>query len=618
MQSAPHIEVPQINRSRSLKSPDSVISVRSCSLTAFLLLAALALPAAAPAAEPALAGYSDFAALSKQLEALAKPDLCQITSLAKSPGGREIWLVTIGRGDIDKKPAILIVGNVEAAHLVGSELATRMARRLVENAEDEATKDLLEQYTFYIIPRPNPDGGEAFFRSPRQERAGNDTRTDDDRDHEIGEDPPDDLNGDGLITMMRVTDPAGSHMPHPDDDRVMIEADAKKNETGRYTLYIEGKDDDHDEQLNEDGAGGVSFNRNWTFNYPYFKPGAGPNQVSEPETRAIADFAYDHTNIAAVFCFSPEDNLMHPWKPADNQGRIKNAIQKDDAAYMDYIADQYRKLHGGKDAPPSPKGEGSFSQWAYFHYGRWSLAARGWWIPKVDAEKSSDAKSSDEKASNDKPESKESGEKKNDAKDPKADNAKKSDDKKSTENRGATEVNALRWFERENIDGFVPWKAIDHPDFPNKTVEVGGFKPFVLLNPPAKELDALAEKHSQFIAEFLKLLPKLELTEVKVEPLGGGVHRISCEVFNSGYLPSMSEMGRLNGAAYPLQIELQLPEQTTFLKGTPRAQVARPASRGGNAHTTWLIRTPDGKPASGKIVVYAPAVGRAESAIELK
>ena len=99
MQSAPHIEVPQINRSRSLKSPDSVISVRSCSLTAFLLLAALALPAAAPAAEPALAGYSDFAALSKQLEALAKPDLCQITSLAKSPGGREIWLVTIGRGD---------------------------------------------------------------------------------------------------------------------------------------------------------------------------------------------------------------------------------------------------------------------------------------------------------------------------------------------------------------------------------------------------------------------------------------------------------------------------------------------------------------------------------------
>ena len=43
---------------------------------------------------------------------------------------------------------------------------------------------------------------------------------------------------------------------------------------------------------------------------------------------------------------------------------------------LPYNAEQYRKLHGGKDAPGSPKGEGSFSEWAYFHYGRWSLAAR--------------------------------------------------------------------------------------------------------------------------------------------------------------------------------------------------------------------------------------------------
>ena len=603
MQSASHVELHK-EMQRVLKLIRSVISVRSCSLPAFLILAALALPAAASAAGPAIEGYSDFAALTKQVAALAKPDVCQVTSLAKSPGGRDIWLATIGRGDVNKKPAILIVGNVEAAHLAGSELAVRMARRLVENADEEATNQLLDRYTFYVIPRPNPDGSEAFFRSPRHERAGNDTRTDDDRDHQIGEDPPDDLNGDGLITMMRVADPAGKHMPHPDDARVMIEADAKKNETGKYTLHIEGKDDDHDEQFNDDGAGGVSFNRNWTFKYPYFKPGAGANQVSEPETRAVADFAYDHTNIAAVLCFSPEDNLMHPWKPVDNQGRIKTAIQKDDAAYVDFLAERYRKLHGGKDAPPSPAGEGSFSQWAYFHYGRWSLAARGWWIRKIETEKPDNAKTDDQ----------ESGEKKNDAK---ADEVKKAEAKKSTETRGATEVNALRWFEREQIDGFVPWKTIDHPDFPNKTVEVGGFKPFVLLNPPAKELDALAEKHSQFIVEFLKLLPKLELADVKVEPLGGGVHRISCEVLNSGYLPTMSEMGQINGTAYPLQIELQLPEKTTFLKGTPRAEVARLAGRGGKAELTWLIRAPDGKPATGKIVVYAPAVGRAESTVKL-
>jgi hypothetical protein len=587
-------------------------------LAALLVVSAFVASIPLAAAAPALEGYTDFATLSKQVAELVKPGLCTVASLTKSPGGRDVWLITIGRGEVDKQPAILIVGNVEAAHLIGSELVVRIARRLVETADQEATKELVGRYTFYIIPRPNPDGSEAFFRSPRHARGGNDRRTDDDRDHQIGEDPPDDLNGDGVTTMMRVADPAGKHMPHAEDSRVMIEADAKKNETGRFTLYIEGKDDDHDEQFNEDGSGGISFNRNWTFNYPYFKPGAGPHQVSEPEARAIADFAYNHPNIAAVFCFSPEDNLTHPWKAADNQGRIKTSIQKDDAAHVDYIAEQYRKLHGGKDAPPSPAGEGSFSQWAYFHYGRWSLAARGWWIPKIEPEKQNDSdqkRSAVDGTATTRSDASESADKKSPVK---AEVAQKGEDKKPTETRGAAEVNALRWLEREKIEGFVPWTSIEHPDFPKKSVEIGGFMPFVLLNPPAKELDSLAEKHSRFLVEFLKLMPKLEVADAEVEPLGGGVHRISCEVFNSGYLPTMSEMGQVNGAAYPVQIELQLPGKTTFLKGTPRSQVDRLAGRGGKSEVTWLIRIPDGKPVTGKIVVYAPAVGRAETSIELK
>ena len=579
----------------------------------------------AAAAPVAIEGYSDFKSLTEQVQSLARPDLCTIRALAKSPGGREVWLVTIGKGQVDQKPAVLVVGNVDAGHLVGSELAVRMARSLVEKADDDSVKRLLERYTFYFIPRPNPDGSEAFFRAPLQSRAGNDAHTDDDRDFEIGEDPADDLNGDGVITMMRVADPAGKYMPHREDARVLIEADPKKNEVGRYSLYVEGKDDDHDEAYNEDGSGGVSFDRNWTFKYPFFKIAAGPNQVSEPETRAVADFAFDHANIAAVFCFSPEDNLMNPWKPTDGQGRIKTAIQKDDAAHMDYIAEQYKKIHGGKDAPPSPAGEGSFGGWAYFHYGRWSLAARGWWIPKLEPAKK-DGKNDDAAK---KESEKEDGSTVAGAAAEGADQAtkKKSGKEKSgkeqptdtkPETRGADQVNALKWFDREEIDGFVPWTPVEHPDFPGKKVEVGGFKPFVLANPPAKELDALAEKHHQFLLEFSKYLAQLQIADVKVESLGGGVYRIACHVLNTGYLPTMSEMGRLNRGAYPLQVELTLPEKTQFLKGTRRAELARLAGRGGKAEMNWLVRTPEGKPAEGKIAVYAPAVGRAESPVELK
>ena len=44
--------------------------------------------------------------------------------------------------------------------------------------------------------------------------------------------------------MMRVEDETGDYFPHPDDPRVLIQADAKKNEKGKYRLLVEGKDDE--------------------------------------------------------------------------------------------------------------------------------------------------------------------------------------------------------------------------------------------------------------------------------------------------------------------------------------------------------------------------------------
>ena len=103
----------------------------------------------------------------------------------------------------------MIVGNVYAPQLVGSELAVRMARRLIERAAaDKQVKELLDRFTFYIIPRPSPDASEAFFQKPFREREGNLRKTADQRDPDAG-DVAEDLNGDGLITMMRVADPTG-------------------------------------------------------------------------------------------------------------------------------------------------------------------------------------------------------------------------------------------------------------------------------------------------------------------------------------------------------------------------------------------------------------------------
>jgi murein tripeptide amidase MpaA len=197
---------------------------------------------AAPAwANPALDGYANYVALTEQVRKLDESDLVELRSLGKSLDGRDIWLIVVGTGEADKKPAIVVVGSVQPAHIVGSELALRAAQKLVAKAgTDEPTKKLLEQRTFYFVARPDPDGTEKCFRGPFREPAGNARKTDDDRDFSFGEDGPDDLNGDGWITQMRIEDETGKLIPHPGEPRILIPADSKKDERGKYRVLTEG------------------------------------------------------------------------------------------------------------------------------------------------------------------------------------------------------------------------------------------------------------------------------------------------------------------------------------------------------------------------------------------
>ena len=548
------------------------------------------------------AGYTDYEKFRFRVRELGRSDLVTVKSLATTLGGREIYLLKLGHGEIDKKPAMLIVGGVESDRLAGGEICIAMAMRWSrQHKKDAALTKLFDRYTIYIIPRPSPDATERCFGKPYGLSATNQRPTDDDRDGVTDEDPPEDLNGDGWITKMRVEDPAGLYMPHPQDARVMIKADPKKGERGRYRLLSEGKDNDGDEAWNEDGPGGVRFNKNFTFAYPFFKVGAGPHQVSEIETRAIADFAFSRPNIAMVVSFTPEDNLMHPWKP--NAGaeskRIKTTLFTDDAAYVKRIAEKYRKIHGEKNAPTSPKGAGSFSEWAYFHYGRWSFASRPWWIPKP---KDAVAKTGDAK--------------KTDGKD-KKENDKDKADKKADDKRGTDQLNTLRWLKREKIDGFVEWTEVKHADFPGRKVEVGGFKTLLTQNPPHKQISVLAEKQAKFAVELLGQMPRVSIGETKVESVGEGVFRLQVTVVNTGYLPTLSKMGAISQLTFPLILSLELPKGAKLVTGHLRTHLGPLAGTNGRSKHTWLILAKDAKARTVRASVASPSVGKSEKTVKL-
>jgi hypothetical protein len=507
-------------------------------------------------------------------------------------------------------PAIAVVAGVGPSFVAGIELIDKLVVQLQDPANASA-QQLLARCTVYVIAQPAPEASQW----PGTDLATNATPTDDDHDGRVDEDGPEDLDGDGYITQLRVKDPAGQWWAHPLDPRVLTPVKPELNEQGEYSLYTEGIDNDGDHRFNEDGPGGVDFNKNWTWNYPENQLGAGPWPVSEPETRAVADFLYDHPEIAVVYTLGPQDNLAHPWEAANDGGNIKTGVLGGDAPVLKYISDQYKKNFETEGVPPGASGDGSFGYWAYFHYGRWSLLAQPWWVPteKKEEAKPAEAPPSAEASVGAELAPPTEGSPEGGASSTPTDPATASvwDEK---DERGQADIRKLKWLEEQGIDGFAPWTVIDHPDFPGQQVEVGGFRDAAIES--RVPLDGLAEKHLAFLNEVAVLLPKLSLDNVKSTALGGGVWRIEARVVNTGFLPSFSEMGELSRQHQRLQATLALPSGATLLKGHPREGLPRLPGNGGSAELNWLVSgLKDG--ATLKLEVSAPAVGSASADIVL-
>jgi hypothetical protein len=291
---------------------------------AILLGALVSLPLGAQAR--ATDGYHNAQRLAAVLDSVAraKPALVRVTTLATSPGRRPVQLVRLGGSE--DKPALLILAGAYGPQLASSEVALRIVRDIARrHGSDTAVTRLLAENTIYVVPRINPDASEAYFGALRWERRGNDLSSDDDRDHVADEDGADDLNGDGLITMMRVRAPDGEWIADAVDPALMRRADATKGERGVYKIFTEGRDDDGDERYNEDGPGGTDLSRNFSNNFPWFTPHSGLHPFADVESRAIAEFLSTQLNVAGVYVLGMQDNVLRAWEGRTVPGISGNA-----------------------------------------------------------------------------------------------------------------------------------------------------------------------------------------------------------------------------------------------------------------------------------------------------
>lgn len=535
--------------------------------------------------------YRNFREIFLKTEMLVReyPALCSVKSLVKTAGGKEILILTIGTGEKDQKPAIAVLGGIDGNYPAGRELALGFAENLLRESENPDIKKLLNSLTFYVFPDISPDASESYFSGLKYERNTNSRSTDNDRDFLFDEDPCEDLNGDGLITLIRVSDPAGTFVESDDDKRIMVAADLSKGQTGSYFVYPEGIDNDKDGKFNEDGPGGVTANRNFTFNYEEYGQNAGYHAISEPETKAVADFLFDHFNIYLTIAFGPQDNLGQPMKASEKQPELTpvdqgmgrgtgmgrgasrepvdrriTSILKKDEIINKLVSEKYHEITGARGAPSATQTPGNFMDWAYYHYGRYSFSTPGWWYPA-------------EKGKN-------------------------------------NEVAFLVFAEKNGItDPFVPWTEIKHPDFPGKKTEAGGIKPFIMNNPPADTLGDMIYKHYKFITAVAAMHPELEFLDTKIENTGDNLFRITLKVHNRGVFATTAEAGSINQWTRIMRLILEPSKGQTLVSGQ-KIQRVQWLEGGATAEFSWLI---SGKGSVG-ISAGAINVGTIKTTLELK
>jgi hypothetical protein len=557
-------------------------------------------------------GYHNYSNFEKKLKQLAA-DYSKVIHLqnhGETLGGKGIWSVTLSAGKSESKPAVLIVSGVNGEDLAGCEVSLHFIQSVAENYGkiDSITK-MLDQTTYYIFPNVNPDASEAWFSKPQYARSLNNRPMDLDNDGKIDEDGYDDLDNDGQITWLRITEPGGEWFEDKDYPGLLKKANTAKNEVGVYRLIREGFDNDGDGQLNEDEPGGVNFNQNFTFKYKYFAPGSGFHQISEVETRAVVDFAFAHPNISAVFSFSPDDNLIHPWEsakgpPVKPAGRMSmkptEQVEKDDEPYFSHISENFKKITGLDNLPGSENGQGAVNEWAYYHFGRWSFSTPTWWPPEDRGKIDTTATEADSAKKD----------------------VKKTDNKKSVkmsggESKKTKDQRLWDWLKATNQqDAFIQWKEIKHPDYPDNRVEVGGFKPFAAMNPPVDSLLSISKTFFPFLFKLGSWLPRIDLQNLKVENLHNNVYRVTLSIVNLGYLPTNTQIGIQNKWCPKIKLALDLTETQQLVSGKVLQFVDRLDGSGGSKEISWMLMGKKGD--SVNISIGSPMTGTVQRNVKLQ
>lgn len=519
---------------------------------------------------------------------LTQPESFRIASSRAGTPIEGLRFTASGSSPVLNKPAILVVANLDGRRPDASEVARKLAERLSAGGDGAAA--LLEAATIYVIAEPNPDAAALAAATPLIESVATGTGRDNDRDGLVGEDPPADVDGDGLVTWMRVPDPDGTWLASPFDPRVNVEADAAHAERGKWKLVREGFDADGDGEASEDAAQDAEVNRNFPAGFEEHSAQGGLFAGDEPEARGLMDFVLEHPELALVITLDDQDTLVSAPEttkdPATGGGFFFGPRELPDGKLLQSDADVLAELgrRFGEYAEDAPEAEsmvpGSFQRWCYEQRGILTLDSALWVMPteapeaapdEAEAEVEEEAMEAVEEAPASQPTEEEGPD---------------------TWRKASDDVGRLEWVDATGEAWrFVDWHAFDHPQL--GPVEIGGWAPYAKVRPPAEVVERVADEQWQLLTSLTEVLPRVEVASFTAEDLGKGLWRVEARIEDPALMPLVTRAAARARTATRARVELELPNKASVIAGQSPGFIRSLDGLGRSdegAEFTWLVQ----------------------------
>ena len=457
--------------------------------------------------------YYKYDELEKNLKYFSEkyPELCDLESICVTEENRNVYAMTITNkktGAALDKPAFHIDGNTHAGEVTGSMAAMHAIDVLLTGyGEDKVITKILDRMTIYVVPRISPDGAETYLTTPYSIRSVN-------RVHnpEKGGIRSEDLDGDGVIRMMRIPTPYGAWKKDKDDSSIMAKRDPGDADGEFYDIYAEGNFEafDGDENLKEKkGDWSLDFNRNYP--YGWFpenrQAGAGKYPLSNSETKAMADWVIEHPNIGGVSTNHTSGGIIL-YPPGT---RPSTAVSEKDINQFIEIANMGKEELGYEPlniydsfiADPANYDSGAFDDWCYQSQGIVAYTVELWDLAKRVGV-------------------------------PLVWNAR---NKESVQEELKRFVACMKWVKENAPEYYEDWKPFHHETFGD--VEIGGFNfKFSQQNPPESFLNGVLEQMTRFMIRFAQSMPRLTIDTLTSEKVSDDIYKVTAVVGNLGYLPT--------------------------------------------------------------------------------